>query len=70
MAAAGERAGAEPFPWEAVMHAGLHLLRLAPRDFWALTPREFAVMAGGTKARGAGMQRAGLDALMRTFPDG
>ncbi|WP_341872384.1 rcc01693 family protein [Neorhizobium vignae] len=59
-----------PFPWDAVMHVGLCLLRLPPRDFWALTPVEFSAMAGGSRRHGAGMERAGLDALMRAFPDG
>jgi uncharacterized phage protein (TIGR02216 family) len=51
------------------MHAGLCLLRLPPRDFWALTPVEFLAMAGGLRGRGAGLEKAGLDALMQAFPD-
>ncbi len=62
--------GETAFPWDVVMHVGLCLLRLPPRDFWALTPKEFFVMAGGTRPRGAAMERTGLDALMRAFPDG
>ena len=58
------------FPWETVLHVGLCLLRLSPRDFWALTPIEFFAMAGGTRPRTAAIGRAGLDDLMRGFPDG
>jgi uncharacterized phage protein (TIGR02216 family) len=59
-----------PFPWDTVLHVGFCLLRLSSRDFWALTPIEFSAMAGGMKPRGASTDRAGLDALMRAFPDG
>jgi len=65
-----DEARPEPFPWETVMHAGLCLLRLPPRYFWALTPIEFFAMTGGLKMRHAGMERAGLEALMQAFPDG
>ena len=58
-----------PFPWQAVMHAGFCLLRLSPRDFWQLTPREFFCMAGGFLARPQGLARDGLAALMAAFPD-
>ncbi|WP_105381924.1 rcc01693 family protein [Neorhizobium alkalisoli] len=69
MAAAGKGAAGTPFPWDAVMHAGLCLLRLPPKDFWALTPREFFAVAGGLKPSDASMERAGLKALMTAFPD-
>ncbi|MDQ0133317.1 putative phage protein (TIGR02216 family) [Neorhizobium galegae] len=69
-ALATEEARPEPFPWETVMHAGLCLLRLPPRDFWALTPVEFLAMTGGLKTRGVGIGKAGLEALMQAFPDG
>ncbi|WP_436252138.1 rcc01693 family protein [Neorhizobium sp. LjRoot104] len=68
-APATEQSRPEPFPWETVMHAGLCLLRLPPRDFWALTPVEFFAMTGGLRARRAGIGKAGLEALMRAFPD-
>lgn len=51
------------------MHAGLCLLRLPARDFWALTPIEFFAMTGGLRPRGEAMERAGLEALMSAFPD-
>jgi uncharacterized phage protein (TIGR02216 family) len=64
-----ERAERAPFPWETVLHVGLHLLRLPARDFWALTPREFWAVSGGMKPLAAGLERAGLEELMRVFPD-
>ncbi|MUO29597.1 MULTISPECIES: rcc01693 family protein [Rhizobium/Agrobacterium group] len=73
-AAAGrsDTAKPPPFPWEAVMHAGFHLLRLTPQAFWALTPREFAAMSGAFRpvatAR-AELARADLEALMARYPD-
>ncbi|WP_440409798.1 rcc01693 family protein [Neorhizobium petrolearium] len=51
------------------MHAGLCLLRLAPRDFWVLTPREFFAMTGGLRRKDGEMDRAALEALMGQFPD-
>lgn len=67
-AAAGEAAA---FPWREAMHAGLGVLRLAPRDFWAMTPREIAAALGGP-ALGGGTERLGrrgLERLMARFPD-
>jgi uncharacterized phage protein (TIGR02216 family) len=65
-AAAGEAAGA--FPWERAMALGLGLLRLAPRDFWAMTPRELAAVTGAGQ-RGTGPTRDELTALAARFPD-
>ncbi|NTE65611.1 phage tail assembly chaperone, partial [Agrobacterium tumefaciens] len=45
-AAAGE-ATSRPFPWDAVIHTGLFLLRLSPETFWLMTPSEFFAMTGG-----------------------
>ncbi|QLF69873.1 phage tail assembly chaperone [Peteryoungia desertarenae] len=70
--AAGEpepETSAAPFPWDAVMAIGLGRLRLATRDFWALSPREFAALAGFLEKRGGAMARADLAKLMRRFPD-
>ncbi|WP_037088788.1 rcc01693 family protein [Rhizobium sp. CF080] len=58
-----------PFPWDAVMHAGLCLLRLPAKDFWALTPVEFFTITGGLGPQRVTMERAGLEALMTAFPD-
>jgi uncharacterized phage protein (TIGR02216 family) len=57
--------------WEALMQAGLGRLRMAPADFWAMTPRELqaalGVPSGGPGA--AALDRAGMTALMARFPD-
>jgi len=53
------------------MRLGLGVLRLAPRDFWAMTPRELAAAATAlAPPPPAPPSRAALDALMRRFPDG
>jgi uncharacterized phage protein (TIGR02216 family) len=54
------------------MIAGLGTLGLAPRDFWALTPRELdAALRGhyGLGPASAPLSRASLTTLMRSFPD-
>ena len=59
---------AEPFPWADAMRFGLGKLRLSPRDFWAMTPRELAAaMGGGSREHPS---RAWLDAQCAKFPDG
>lgn len=50
------------------MFAGLGVLRLAPRDFWASTPREIAAAFASREAADA-PDRADLDRLMQHFPD-
>jgi len=67
-AAAGE-ATTRPFPWPAVIHAGLCLLRLSSETFWRLTPKEFFAMTGGY-AVPQGPDRQAMKAMMRRFPDG
>lgn len=67
-AAAGE-AATRPFPWSAVIHTGLCLLRLSSETFWRLTPREFFAMTGGN-AVPHGPDRQEMEAMMRRFPDG
>ncbi|WP_255696597.1 rcc01693 family protein [Aurantimonas sp. HBX-1] len=69
-AAPAEQAGGAAFPWDAAMAAGLGHLRLAPRDFWAMTPRELAAAlrpVGGPILQP--LRRAELAALIRQFPD-
>ena len=58
-----------PFPWTEAMRLGLAVLRLPPREFWAMTPRELAAAAGaGRKGEAPGREQ--LEALMARFPDG
>lgn len=53
------------------MAFGLGVLRLAPCDFWSMTPRELASAAEGVYGpERASPSRAELDELMRAFPDG
>ncbi|WP_323014411.1 rcc01693 family protein [Devosia sp.] len=61
----------KPFPWNAAMRFGLGVLRLPPRDFWAMTPRELASAWSALVGERAGpMGRRELDELMERFPDG
>ena len=55
------------------MAFGLGHLRLAPSDFWAMTPRELAAAARALAPPRAAVSapgRAELDALLALFPDG
>ncbi|MFT5506991.1 MAG: putative phage protein (TIGR02216 family) [Hyphomicrobiaceae bacterium] len=53
------------------MAFGLGELRLAPRDFWAMTPRELAAAVEASANPGtAPPTRAELADLMTTYPDG
>ncbi len=61
--------------WPELMRLGLGALRLAPDQFWAMTPVELqrALEGAGILATGADgrwIGRADLDALMARFPDG
>jgi uncharacterized phage protein (TIGR02216 family) len=51
------------------MHVGLCLLRLDPKQFWALSPREFAAMSGAFRPTASQLGRGDLDALMALYPD-
>jgi uncharacterized phage protein (TIGR02216 family) len=52
------------------MTVGLGLLRLPPKDFWAMTPREFERAAAAVLPQpGPALQRKELDALIAAFPD-
>ena len=56
------------FDWPALMRAGLQGLGLQPAEFWALTPVELRLMLGERQGVQP-MARAGLEALLRAFPD-
>jgi uncharacterized phage protein (TIGR02216 family) len=59
-----------PFPFTRAMAFGLGVLRLAPKDFWSMTPRELLRAAEGVYGRtDAAPSRAMLDALILRFPD-
>lgn len=54
------------------MAFGLGVLKLSPRQFWAMTPRELAAAHAGVTGRGAGapLDRGALERLMALHPDG
>jgi uncharacterized phage protein (TIGR02216 family) len=61
----------QPFPWKQAIGFGLGILRLAPEQFWNMTPRELAYAIEAVSGRGgAPLPRAALDELMKRFPDG
>ena len=63
----------DPVDWPGLMRLGLGALRLAPCDFWAMTPGELRLAlegAGIVPIAGAGpMGRGRLAELMAAFPD-
>lgn len=61
-------AAANAFPWDEVLAAGLGQLRLAPDDFWAMTPRELGAALGFGNRKGQTMTRAEFDALRQQCP--
>lgn len=60
-----------PFPWAEAMAFGLGILKLAPKDFWAMTlPELAAATRGALDAVGElPMPRRAFEDLMRRFPD-
>lgn len=54
--------------WPALLRLGVRGLGLRPDEFWRLTPSELQMMLG-EKTQGGPMSRAGLDALMSSYPD-
>jgi uncharacterized phage protein (TIGR02216 family) len=51
------------------MHLGLGVLRLPPGDFWQMTLKELSAAIAVPHSCETMMDHAGLDALMRVFPD-
>ena len=54
------------------MALGLGVLKLSPRDFWAMTPAELAAAARGLNGRAGGpapLGRSEFERLMARFPD-
>lgn len=52
------------------MAIGFGLLRLSPRDFWAMTPRELErAMSVVVPQAPAAMERGAFEALMTMYPD-
>jgi uncharacterized phage protein (TIGR02216 family) len=56
------------FPWAQVMHAGLGRLKLSPKDFWAMTPKELAAALPPPGV--AALTRTDLMQMMKEHPDG
>ncbi len=68
----GARKPDEALPWLDIMSAGLGVLRLSPKEFWAMTPRELdAALTGvfGPPSSPSPPARRDLTALMERFPD-
>ena len=60
----------KPFPWLEAIAFGLGVLKLAPEQFWRMTPRELAYAIEAASGRGAPLDRATLKQLMKRYPDG
>jgi len=58
-----------PFPWKEAIGFGLGVLKLAPDEFWRMTPRELAYAVEAVRGRGAPLSRARFDELMTRYPD-
>lgn len=58
-----------PFFWKQAIGFGLGVLRLSPEQFWRMTPRELAYAIEAVTGRSAPLDRGGLSALMKRYPD-
>lgn len=59
----------QPFPWKQAIGFGLGVLKLSPEQFWRMTPRELAYAIEAVTGRTVPLNRDGLAALMRRYPD-
>lgn len=57
------------FDWPALMRLGLHQLNLPADEFWAMTPFELMIKAGGLQDQSTTLGRSGLNALLAQYPD-
>ena len=60
----------KPFPWREAIGFGLGVLKLAPEQFWRMTPRELAYAIEAAAGRGVPLDRDALRQLMARYPDG
>jgi uncharacterized phage protein (TIGR02216 family) len=58
------------FPWDEAIGFGLGVLKLAPEQFWKMTPRELVLAAKALDPRGPALSRTQFMQLMERFPDG
>jgi uncharacterized phage protein (TIGR02216 family) len=59
----------QPFPWKEAIGFGLGVLKLSPEQFWRMTPRELSLALQAARGRGAPLDRASLQDLMKRYPD-
>lgn len=61
-----------PFPWDEALKFGFGTLKLSPKDFWGMTPRELSAAyegaVGGTR-RLLPPNRDDFEKLTAAFPD-
>jgi uncharacterized phage protein (TIGR02216 family) len=51
------------------MGFGFGVLRLSPRQFWSMTPRELACAIDAVTGRAAPLDRGSFTQLMQRYPD-
>jgi uncharacterized phage protein (TIGR02216 family) len=59
----------QPFPWKQAIGFGLGVLKLPPREFWRMTPRELACAIEAVSGMRLPLDRAGFAQLMQRYPD-